>query len=163
MVSGIIDFGRRVRASHWLKPGRVLEVGAYNVNGTIRDAFQHGSDSYLGVDMQEGPCVDEVIDATRLGERFEADSFDTVLCCECLEHTLRPWLVVDGMRKVLRAGGLMVISTPTFGFPIHRHPVDCYRFGEDAYRQVLFDGFEIVQLEHVPGFDIIACAGLKRD
>lgn len=161
MVQGIIDFGRRIRAEHWSEPGDVLEVGSYNVNGTIRDAFQSGSASYLGVDMADGPCVDRVIEATRLLEEFAPESFDTILCCECLEHTIKPWVVVDAMKALLRPHGLLFISTPTFGFGLHRYPIDCYRFGEDAYRLALFEGFQILELEHIPG-NIIACAGVKR-
>ncbi len=159
MVEGIIRFGKRVRAEHWSEPGDVLEVGAYNVNGTIRDAFEPGSRSYIGVDFAAGPCVDRVMNAEQLDQHFAPASFDTVLCCECLEHCVKPWIVVEQMRRLLKPKGLMFISTPTFGFGLHRYPVDCYRFGEDAYRLALFEGFHILALEHIDGH-IIACAGI---
>jgi 2-polyprenyl-3-methyl-5-hydroxy-6-metoxy-1,4-benzoquinol methylase len=129
--------------------GRALEVGSLNVNGTIREVFQHRAADYIGVDIMAGDCVDFVVDGERLTDNFPTEHFDTVLCFECLEHTVRPWIVVEQMRKVLKPGGHLWVSTPTYGFPLHRFPVDCYRFGEDAYRLWLFDRMELLRLEHV--------------
>lgn len=159
MVGEIIRFGKQIRAEYWSEPGDVLEVGAYDVNGTIRDAFEGGSRSYLGVDASDGPCVDRVMDAERLCDHFEPASFDTIVCCECLEHCVRPWIVVEQMRRLLRPRGLLFISTPTFGFGLHRYPIDCYRFGEDAYRHFIFEGFHILKLEEVAP-SMLACAGI---
>ena len=95
---------------------------------------------------------------------FEPESFDTVLCCESLEHDLKPWITVANMHRVLRPGGHILVTTPTFGFPLHRYPIDCYRYGEDAYRQFIFQGIEILRLEEVhdgPGHPIICCIGRK--
>ena len=161
MDDSIIDFAKRVRSKYEYNVGNVLEIGSYNVNGTIRDAFQDGSRSYIGIDSQVGPCVDLVMDAEKLSDVFLPGSFDTIVCCECLEHTVRPWVVVEAMRKLLKPGGMMFISTPTFEFRLHRYPIDCYRFGEDAYRLFMFEGFDILELEHVHP-TIIACAGILR-
>jgi hypothetical protein len=65
-----------------LRPVSVLELGSYNVNGTIRDLFS-GVEDYLGVDLRPGPGVDWVGNAAtlRLGRTFEI-----VVSCEVLEH-----------------------------------------------------------------------------
>ena len=49
----------------------------------------------------------------------------------------------------LKTGGHLIITTPTFGFPLHRFPKDYWRFGEDAFREVFFAGFEILNLVHL--------------
>ena len=149
MMPVLLEFARRARAELALPAGRVLEVGSLNVNGSIRDVFQADAADYIGVDTAAGPCVDFVVDGERLTEAFPVDHFDTVLCFECLEHTVRPWRVVEQMRRVLKPGGHLWVSTPTFGFPLHRFPVDCYRFGEDAYRLWLFAEMALLRLEHV--------------
>jgi hypothetical protein len=42
-----------------------------DVNGTVRDVFAGASAAYHGVDIRPGAGVDEVLDVTRLAERFE--------------------------------------------------------------------------------------------
>ena len=48
--------------------GPVLEVGSFDVNGNPRYHFEDKSrfDSYIGVDMREGPCVDKVMNVQAL-------------------------------------------------------------------------------------------------
>jgi SAM-dependent methyltransferase len=161
MVPGILDFAKRMRQAHAIEPGNVLEVGSYNVNGTIRDVFQAGAASYLGVDMAPGPGVDVVMNAHDIAYNFRPSAFDTILCCETLEHDLRPWITVGHMRSLLKPGGHLLVTTPTFGFPEHRYPIDCYRYGEDAYRGFIFEGYEVLGLEKLAPDPIICCIGRK--
>ncbi len=148
MMPGILEFIRRASSDFSIPAGRVLEVGSYNINGSPREVIP-ADGGYTGVDMMPGPGVDIVMDAEHLAVRFPPAAFDTVVCCECLEHTVRPWRVVEAMQYVLRPGGHLWVSTPTFGFPLHRYPVDCYRFGEDAYRLWLFAGMDLLRLCHI--------------
>ena len=59
----------------------ILEIGSYNVNGTIRDIFTN--QKYTGVDVKKGPCVDIVYDGLNLDIQ---DKFDLSISCECFEH-----------------------------------------------------------------------------
>jgi hypothetical protein len=59
----------------------ILEIGSYNVNGTIRDIFVN--QEYIGVDVKKGPCVDIVYDGQNLDIK---DKFDLSISCECFEH-----------------------------------------------------------------------------
>lgn len=131
------------------KPGRVLEVGSYDVNGSPRSVFEHLAESYTGTDMQDGPGVDMVLENGKLISTFGYHAFDTVICCEVLEHDKCYWDTLFGMKTVLKADGHLIITTPTFGFPLHRYPKDYWRFGEDAYREVFFSGFDILDLRHL--------------
>lgn len=149
MMKVILDFLKGVKDDFNLSVGRVLEVGSYDVNGSPRSVFQSDSTEYIGVDMRAGNGVDVVHDAEKLLELWPVESFDTIICCECLEHTIHPWLIVDSMRSLLKPGGYLYVSTPTYGFPLHRFPVDCYRFGEDAYRLWLFDDMKVLRLAEV--------------
>ncbi len=164
MIPAILEFARRASDDFRVEPGVVLEVGSYNVNGTIRDVFQASASSYTGVDITAGPGVDIVLDAHKLNEAFAPETFDTVLSCECLEHDTKPWITVAHLHALLKPGGYLFVTTPTFGFPLHRYPIDCYRFGEDAYRLILFEGIDILRLEEVldsQGFPVICCFGRK--
>lgn len=131
------------------KPGRVLEVGAYNVNGSPRSVFEAAATEYIGTDMQAGPGVDVVANNHELLYQLRGKAFDTVICCEVLEHDDVFWQSVHQLHRLTAPGGHLVITTPTFGFPVHRYPKDYWRFGEDAYREVFFDGMAILDLRHL--------------
>lgn len=161
MTPSILDFLSRHAPAEL---GSVLEVGSFDVNGSPRSVLAGRASAYVGVDIEPGPGVDVVLSGESLFPHFPAGHFDAVVCCECLEHTVRPWLVVDQLKAVLRPGGLLFVSTPTFGFPLHRYPIDCYRFGEDAYRGWLFEGYEALALESLAcpdGFPILAGVGRR--
>lgn len=116
----------------------VLEVGAYDVNGSVRPILEaHQPASYLGVDLAAGPRVDQVVDATELAATFGADSFDVVVTTEMLEHT-RDWrATVTNLVGVLRPGGLLAVTTRAPGFPYHPHPEDHWRYPPQVMRQIL--------------------------
>ena len=107
----------------------VLEVGSYNVNGTVRPlVLRHGPASYLGVDQTPGPGVDQVVDAERLAEVFGPDRFDVVISTEMLEHAADWKACMVAMANVLRPGGLLLLTTRSPGFPFHPFPDDHWRF-----------------------------------
>lgn len=62
---------------------QVLEIGAYNVNGTARDYFQDAK-RYVGVDVAKGPCVDIVSEAK--DTKFVPGEFDTLVYLSVFEH-----------------------------------------------------------------------------
>lgn len=164
MFPALINFAWRMMERGDWQVGRVLEIGSCNVNGTIRDALEMSASEWIGVDLQEGPCVDLIMPSDKLVAMFGEESFDTVVSCECLEHDLRPWITVDAMRKLLRPGGHMLVTTPTFGFPLHRYPIDCFRFGEDAYRGWIYEGYNVIALETTDdpaGYPCITAFGQK--
>lgn len=140
-----------------------MEIGSKDITGNVRGYFNDAK-SYIGADMERGFNVDLIIDAHDLLKKFKKESFDTVLCFEMLEHDKEFWTTVSVMHKLVKKGGYLIISTPTFGFPLHRHPKDYFRFGEDTFREIFFEGFDILQLKEVTddyGNPAICCIGKK--
>lgn len=94
---------------------KVLEIGSLNLNGSVREFFTDCQ--YLGIDVGMGPDVDEVC----YGEDFgaKANSFDTVISCEAMEHNpgwQKTWL---NMIRVLHSQGLMIMTCATHGRKQH--------------------------------------------
>jgi SAM-dependent methyltransferase len=135
------EWVRRVRDHYRLNDAEVLDVGSYDVNGNVRDLFSPGR--YTGLDMRAGPNVDIVADAERLP--FADGLFGCVTCLETLEHCRRPWLVVAELRRVLRPGGVLILTVPSIGFPLHEYPSDYWRVTPAGLR-VLYDGMAEVQV-----------------
>lgn len=136
--------------------GSILEVGSMNVNGSVRDSFDQAD--YVGIDQAPGPGVDEVVNVHYIpGRALQAGPIprlaqpnDLVLCLEVLEHDPDPVGLVRVLRSYcLKPGGLLVLSTPTSGFPEHRHPKDYWRFMRDAYQEIFFKGMQVLALDDV--------------
>ncbi len=129
MHESVLDFVKR--STRKLPAGaRVLDVGALDINGTARDVITDASE-YIGVDLDPGPGVDLVLDAHRLDAELEPGSFDIVLCLEMLEHDEAPWLTVAQLARMVRPGGLVLITARGNGFPEHNRP-DRWRFMRDG-------------------------------
>jgi len=43
---------------------------------------------------------------------IDDDAFDAIVCCEGIEHIENPWLVLREFRRILRPGGVLVVSLP---------------------------------------------------
>ena len=93
------------RNTHGLPDGPVLEIGSYNVNGSIRGLFE--GRPYHGIDARPGPGVDEVADGADY--RTEA-RYAVVVSTETLEHAPDPQAVLDSARACLQPGGVLLMT-----------------------------------------------------
>jgi SAM-dependent methyltransferase len=108
---------------------RILEVGALDVNGSLRE-FQPLNSEWLGVDLESGKGVDLVLaDPYKLP--FADKSFDIILTTSVFEHSDFFWLLFEEIVRVSSPDGFIYINSPSNGM-IHRYPVDVYRFYPDA-------------------------------
>ncbi len=132
---------------HELAGLSTLEVGSFNVNGTARIFFDG---PYVGVDMRDGPGVDQVANAAALP--FDDDTFDVVVCTEMLEHDPTFWLSVPEMARVLRPDGWLLLTARGIGFPEHDFPSDYWRFTPAAVDH-LFTAAGLRTVESIPDRD----------
>jgi SAM-dependent methyltransferase len=107
---------------------RILDVGAMNVNGSLRSLAPEGAD-YVGLDLEAGLGVDVVLEGATYP--FEADSFDACVSVSCLEHDAAFWDSFLEMARVCRPGGFVFLDVPSNG-PYHAYPHDNWRFYPDA-------------------------------
>ncbi len=109
---------------------KILDVGSMDVNGTLRP-FAPEKSYYLGVDLSPGPGVDMVLVDSLSWKDIATDTFDLVVSTSCLEHDPMFWLTFAEMCRVATYDGFVYVSVPSNG-PVHRHPVDCWRFYPDS-------------------------------
>lgn len=112
---------------------KVLDVGSYDVNGTLKPLFQHCR--YTGCDIGAGPNVD-VVQTLPHVLPFDDNAFDVVVSANCLEHCKRPWELVLEMDRVLKPGGTIAVSLPWVSIGYHPYPIDCYRITTDAMTEL---------------------------
>ena len=126
----------------------VIEVGSYNINGSLREPMVRLNPSkYVGVDITEGPCVDQVCKAEDVLSTFGAESFDTVISTEMMEHVENWKNVVHNLKGVCKKGGVILITTRSVGFPKHECPSDFWRYSLEDMKAI-FSDCEILKLEN---------------
>ena len=100
--------------SQFFTGGDVLEIGSFDVNGSVRMLF--AADRYVGVDLMPGPGVDWV----GSGHEYRSSTcFDTVVSCECLEHNPHYAATFENMMALAKPGGLVVFTCASKGRPEH--------------------------------------------
>lgn len=154
MHPSVMTWVADVVASHGLNAGNVIEIGSYDVNGTVRPLFDR-AELYWGTDIREGPGVDEVLDIEDTVNviTFDQPKWDTVVSTEMLEHTPHPWVAVWHMGLLLRPGGHLVLTTRGPGFGIHDFPGDFFRFTAPAMRLLVEEGgLQVVELADDPEY-----------
>jgi SAM-dependent methyltransferase len=108
---------------------RVLDVGAMDVNGSLRSVAPLGA-KYVGVDLEPGPGVDVVLGLGQ-GLPFGPDTFDACVSVSCMEHDFAFWDSFLQMAVAVRPGGFIFLDVPSNG-PYHSYPTDNWRFYPDA-------------------------------
>jgi SAM-dependent methyltransferase len=110
-----------------------VDIGSRAVSGhvlTHRTIVEEHGLSYTGLDVVAGPNVD-VIMRKPYRLPLKSRSADVVLCGQVFEHVPYFWVTFLEMARILKPGGLILLSAPSRG---HRHspPTDCWRFYPDG-------------------------------
>lgn len=116
---------------------RVLDVGS---GGSSYGRF---FPNRLTVDIDPLRKPDIVADAANLP--FKDGEFEAILCTEMLEHVPNPFKVESELRRVLRPGGMLILST-RFVYPLHDTPHDYWRYTKYGLSK-LFESWEIIELK----------------
>lgn len=133
------DF-HRLQLEHWIWSNRdglghdILDVGVYNRRDWLGSGYvtcgEHGED--VAGDLLKLP--------------FSTASFDGIVLTEVLEHCTNPWAAIHEVFRVLRPGGLLLVTSP-FLWPDHRTEdyKDFWRFTEQGW-ELLLGGFDDVSI-----------------
>lgn len=99
-----------------IQGGRILEIGSYDVNGSVRGLFAAAAE-YVGVDLEMGPSVDLVSYGHEV--RYPDAYFDASLSGECFEHDPHWRDTFLNMCRMTRPGGLVAFTCASDGRPEH--------------------------------------------
>jgi SAM-dependent methyltransferase len=139
----------------------VLEVGAYDVNGSVRPTIERLSPAdCVGIDMRPGPGVDKVCRAEDLVEVFGQNCFDMVISANTLEH-VRNWKqVISAMKQVCKPGGLIIIIVPADWY-FHAYPNDFWRFQPDDVSKI-FSDYQILKFKKDSTYPALSYAKVRK-
>lgn len=115
---------------------RTLDIGAGG------SSYQRFFPNRVTIDIDPTRKPDIVGDAENLP--FKDGEFECILCTEVLEHIQNTARAVGEMRRVLKPGGTLILTT-RFVYPIHDSPGDYWRFTKYGLSE-LFKEWNIVEL-----------------
>jgi SAM-dependent methyltransferase len=115
----------------------------------------------VSIDIEDrGGGVDHLADIQHMPV-IGSESVDSVICTEVLEHVPRPRDALREIMRVLKPGGMLILSVPHLS-PIHEAPNDYFRYTSYGVSSLLeSEGFEIVELEGVGGVFAFLSHGLS--
>lgn len=117
---------------------KILDVGSYDSNNPPYNyglLFKEKNWKYWGMDIKKGSNVDIVAKDIYNWVEIENESYDVVISGQAFEHMDYFWKAAEEMTRILKPNGYLCIIVPSAG-PVHRNPVDCYRFKEDGMKAI---------------------------
>ncbi len=123
-------------SEHFELPDPIYEFGALQVSGheseDLRTVFPDRT--FIGADMRDGPGVDVTLNLHDI--ELADESVGCVISLDTLEHVEHPRRAVSEIHRILKDGGIAIISS-VFEFPIHGYPNDYWRFTPEGFRSLL--------------------------
>jgi len=111
--------------------------------------------SYIGLDRRDDRVQNTPPDLFWDNDRIPlaAATVDCALCTEVLEHCPDPLAVLREVQRVLKPGGILLLTVP-FLWPLHEVPHDWCRYTPFALRHLLeAAGFHVRDLRPLGGYD----------
>ena len=133
---------------------RVLDAGC---GDRPYESLLAGAREVVGFDLPGNPHADVhgAIDAIPLDDA----SFDVVLCLQVLEHVPDPAAAVRELRRVVRPGGRVLLSTHGV-YPFHPNPEDLWRWTGQGLERLFRTQAEWTSVTVRPGAGTAATIGM---
>jgi len=150
-----------------LAPRRVLEIGSADINSSAQDLSLRAllpDATWHGIDMSDGPGVDEVVSAAEYRTRR---TFDCVVSTEALEHAPRPEDIIECAARYLVPGGVLLLTAAAperaphgaDGGPVQ--PGEHYGAISPAALAAMLDGWADVEIAHNPAAGDVYARAVK--
>jgi SAM-dependent methyltransferase len=135
---------RRLLFERWLARVPADHLNVLDVGGRLqpyRPLVEHRLTRYVAVDLQSTPLVNMIGRAESLP--LADEMFDLVFCTQVLEYIYEPARVTAEIYRVLKPGGILLISVPTIA--MRDADEEYWRFQPASLRKLLaaFSSVEI--------------------
>lgn len=129
-----IDETRHIFFDKYCKQNDViLDIG--NQGKTIPGGQER---QIVTLDITDRTNPDVTGDITKHNDNLQSNYYDAIMCTEVLEHVVEPFAAIRELRRIVKTGGYILITTP-LNARIHGPIPDCWRFTEFGLRVLLRD------------------------
>ena len=117
----------------------IADVGSLDYVGTMKDSIKFSTFhrdfvyNYVGLDHESGPNVDIVHGSDW---PLQNEEYDIIISSSCFEHDDFFWITFLRLANSLKPGGFIYLNLPSTA-PVHRFPVDNWRFYPDSAQALL--------------------------
>ena len=169
-IEFLIYLGRlrkRGRINQFVKVGKILDIGCGR--GLFLDVMRRGGWDPIGTELNEKTAFYaiktyglKVLHGDIIQHKLPSQSLDTININQVLEHLKNPGQVIEESYRLLRKGGMLIISVPDLGssqFTIGKKnwflldlPFHLFHFTEEGLENLLRkNGFKI---KHIKRFSL---------
>jgi len=92
----------------------------------LRDLIESKGCKYVGIDISQNAKMNIDVIASITNIPIPDNTFDCIICTEVLEHVVNTHLAFIEMKRLIKKGGCLIITTP-FCYPLHEEPYDYVR------------------------------------
>lgn len=130
--------------------GRVLEIGTGTGYGI--EHIAPVADSFLTLDKYRSAEVDSLPEGVEFVEAkvpplpFADEEFDCVVSFQVIEHIKHDRAFVEEVRRVLKAGGRFIVSTPNRPMSLTRNPWHIREYTPEEFGRLLGDFSDVEAL-----------------
>jgi len=154
-----VQYAVRRPLVEWLRAqdvsgARILDVGA---GERPYDELLTSAAEVVGFDRPGNPHAD--LHGSLEAIPVEDASFDVVLCLQVLEHVPDPAAAVRELRRVVRPGGRVLLSTHGV-YPFHPNPDDLWRWTNQGLERLFLTNAEWTSVTVRPGAGTAATIGM---
>ena len=125
LIESLIHLGRirkRKRISQFIKPGKILDIGCGR--GLFLDVMRRGGWDAIGTELNEETAFYaiqryglEILSGSITHHKLPAESLDAININQVLEHLKNPHEVIKECYRLLKKGGVLIISVPDIRSP----------------------------------------------
>ena len=156
-------FNRQLRAYQITKgqiSGKVLEVGSgmgYGIKELAPIAAEYVAlDKYeTVVDQQLYPNVKFIQEVIPPFASFEDDTFDFVVCFQVIEHIDEDAEVIAEIKRVLKPGGKLIMTTPNIKTTLTRNPWHVREYTTSEFESLIGRSFQKIDLQGIYGDEMV--------
>ncbi len=156
-------FNRQLRAYELTQDhirGTVLEIGSgdgYGLKLLAPRAEKYiALDKYeTSIDMDLHPNVDFVQAVVPPLTGIEDQQIDVVVCFQVIEHIKNDRLLLSEIKRVLRPGGRLYMTTPNIKMTLTRNPWHIREYTPQAFKELISLSFETFDLKGIYGDPLV--------
>jgi len=166
LLEFLIYLGRirkRRRINQLIKPGKILDIGCGR--GLFLDVMRRGGWSVIGTELNEETASYatkiydlKILTGDIIQYQLPAESLDVVNINQVLEHLKNPNEILDESHRLLRKGGILIISVPDLRSPqftigkekwfLLDLPLHLFHFSEEGLSKLLQKNeFKVIRIK----------------